>query len=131
MSLHKCNRIYVIFHYLVSWLFKWKKKIFRKDLELVLVFKVHMFNKRLLYQSVFQNIPVNSVACPDISSLSLETCYIFLWFNFIISNPAIFLSIFNSMLITHHNTMACDLGSHTIAIKCCFGMPQPQVWCFL
>ena len=43
------------------------------------------------------------------------------------SNPAIFLAIINLMLITGHNIMACNLESHAIAIKCCFGMWQTHV----
>ena len=39
--------------------------------------------------------------------------------------------IFNFTLITCHNIVVCDLESHAIAIKHCFGMRQPHVWCFL
>ena len=46
------------------------------------------------------------------------------------SNPAIFLAIFSFTLITRH-VMACNLESHTIAIKYCFGMQQPHVQYFL
>ena len=67
----------------------------------------------------------------DISSISLETCYIFSRFNFIISNPAIILPIFNFTLITRHDIMVCDLELHTIAIKYCFDIHQPHVQRFL
>ena len=50
------------------------------------------------------------------------------FFNVIISNPVIFLPIFNFALITCHNIMASNLESHAI-IKCCFDMKQPQVCC--
>ena len=66
----------------------------------------------------------------DISSVTLETCYIFLRFKIMISNPAFLLPIFSSMLITRHNIMTCNLESLVIAIKC-FGMRQPHVRCFL
>ena len=51
------------------------------------------------------------------------------FFNVIISNPVIFLPIFNFALITCHNIMASNLESHAITIKCCFDMKQPQVCC--
>ena len=35
------------------------------------------------------------------------------------------------MWITCHNNMVCNLESHAITIKCCFGMRQPHVQCFL
>ena len=47
------------------------------------------------------------------------------------SNPAIFFAIFNFLLITCHSIIVCDLESHTIAIKCCFGMQQPHMQYFL
>ena len=52
---------------------------------------------------------------------------IFSGFNVIVSNPVIFLPIFNFMQITHHNIMVWDLELHTIAIKRCFGMLQPRM----
>ena len=58
----------------------------------------------------------------DISSISFKTCYIFLRFNIVISDAAIFLATFNFTLITRHSIMLCDLESHTAVTKCCFGV---------
>ena len=68
----------------------------------------------------------------DISSMSLQNCYIFLMIQcHYFFNPAIFLAIFNFTLIVYHNVMAFNLELHTIAIKCCFGVQQPHMWYFL
>ena len=49
----------------------------------------------------------------------------------IISNPVIFLTIFNFTPITCHNITVRDLESHTKATKCCFGRWQSHMQCFL
>ena len=78
----------------------------------------------------FLKHPCNWCSSPlNISSISLETCLIFSRFN-IVSNPVLFLPIFNFTLITCHNIMACDLESHSITIKHFFGMWQPHVQYF-
>ena len=46
-----------------------------------------------------------------------------------IFNLHIFLTIFDFMLITCHNSMACNLESHAIAIKHCCAMQHPHMWC--
>ena len=51
LSLHKFNFIYVIFDYLMSRLLK-QKRNFLKDLQSVLMFRVHSF-KLLTYLCVF------------------------------------------------------------------------------
>ena len=39
--------------------------------------------------------------------------------------------IFNFTLIIRHNIMVCDLESYAIAIRHCFDVRPPHVWCFL
>ena len=68
------------------------------------MFRVHKFTPTL--PVCFLKHPCKWCSSPlVISSISLETCFVFLQFHVIISNPAIFLPIFNSMLITCHNIM--------------------------
>ena len=126
LILHKFNSIY-----LVSRLFKWKKTIIQKDLRLVLILGGPIAMACSL-PACFLKDPWKQCSSPlDMSSIRSGTCYIFSRFNVIISNPAIFLAIFNFPLITNHNIMAADLESHTIAIKYCFGMRQAHMRYFL
>ena len=68
LSLHKFNSIYVIFHYLVSQLFKQKKKIFRyqlyKSADMLHFFTIqfHYFSKPAIFLAIF--------------SFTLITCHI-------------------------------------------------------
>ena len=68
------------------------------------------------YLSIIHGIIYSSLL--DMSTISLETSYIFSWFN-VIFNPAIFFTIFNFTLITHHNIMACNLELHAITMLFC------------
>ena len=83
------------------------------------------FTSSNILPAYFLKHPCKQCSSPlDISSISLETCYIFSQFKIIIFNPAFLLPIFNSMLITRHNIMTCNLELLVIAIKCFdFNMP--------
>ena len=71
----------------------------------------------------FLKHPCKQCSSPlNISSIRLETCYIFSQFNVIISKPAIFLPIFNFMLITRHDIMVCNLEWYVLKYKMFF-------WC--
>ena len=88
---------------------------------------------------------LNVFKCPLLSKIFLETVQLplkhqfykfgnmlrFSRFNVIVSNPFIFLPIFNFTLTTCRSFVACHLESHAISIKCCFGMWQSHVRCFL
>ena len=112
LSLHKFNSItsysIILYHNYLN------KEIFRKDLQSVLIFRVHKFKRPV----GFLKHPCEQCSSLlDISSVSLETCYSFLRFDVIIFHSAIFLPIFNFTIITRHNVMTCDLESHNIAIN--------------
>ena len=66
-----------------------------------------------------------------ISTISLKYARFFHNSLSLFPNLVIFLPTFSFMLITHHNIMACNLEWDNIAIKCCFGVRQPHLWCFL
>ena len=123
-------RLYVFFFFFFFWVFTnsillrhtplscyhnyLNKEIFRKDLQSVLIFRVHKFKRPV----GFLKHPCEQCSSLlDISSVSLETCYSFLRFDVIIFHSAIFLPIFNFTIITRHNVMTCDLESDNIAIN--------------
>ena len=56
---------------------------------------------------------------------------IFLKFNVNVSDPIIFLPIFNFTLITRHYIMVFELELCIVAIKCCFGMQQRHMQYYL
>ena len=87
LILHKFNSIY-----LVSRLFKWKKEIFRKDLQLIPCLEFISLN--ILPTGFFLKHPCEQCSSPlNSGSVSLETCHIFSRFSVIISKPAIYIYV--------------------------------------